>query len=93
MLKQVRYICAQPAISYYAWQVEVMLNNFRDMGVNLNQVDIVCEKPACKVPEEWTKLAERYPARFFFLLRHSQGEELHIQYPTKHIKTAFCTAS
>jgi hypothetical protein len=66
MLKQVRYICAQPAISYYAWQVEVMLNNFRDMGVNLNQVDIVCEKPACKVPEELTKLAERYPARFFF---------------------------
>ena len=66
MLKQIRYICAQPATTYYAWQVEVMLNNFRDIGINLNQVDIVCEKPACRVPEEWAKLAEAYPARFFF---------------------------
>jgi hypothetical protein len=66
MLKQIRYICAQPANTYYAWQVEVMLNNFQSMGINLNQVDIVCEKPACRTPEEWTKLAERYPARFFF---------------------------
>ena len=66
MLKQVRYICAQPANTYYAWQVEVMLNNFIEMGINLNQVDIVCEKPACRVPEEWSRLANRYPARFFF---------------------------
>jgi hypothetical protein len=66
MLKQIRYICAQPAITYYAWQVEVMLTNFKEMGINLNQVDIVCEKPGCKVPEEWTKLAQAYPARFFF---------------------------
>jgi hypothetical protein len=66
MLKQVRHICAQPAITYYAWQVEVMLNNFMEMGINLNQVDVVCEKPACRVPEEWANLAQRYPARFFF---------------------------
>lgn len=66
MLKQIRYICAQPAIPYYAWQVEVMLNNFLDIGINLNQVDIVCEKPSCQTPEAWIKLAERYPARFFF---------------------------
>jgi hypothetical protein len=64
--KELRFICAQPAIKYYAWQVEVMLNNFRKNGINLNNVDIVCSKPDGIVPDEWSKLANHYPARFFF---------------------------
>ncbi len=66
MLRSIRHVCAQPATMYYAWQVEVMLNNFLEVGINLNQVDIVCAKPKCVMSEEWTKLAQRYPARFFF---------------------------
>ena len=61
-----RFICAQPAIKYYAWQLETMLNNFIEMGINLNQVDIVCWKQTAEVPEEYSKLANGYPARFFF---------------------------
>jgi hypothetical protein len=61
-----RFICAQPASTYYAWQVEVMLNNFIDMGINPNQIDIVCWKQNGVIPEEWSKLALGYPARFFF---------------------------
>ena len=61
-----RFICAQPAIKYYAWQLEVMLNNFMEMGINLNQVDIVCWKQTAEIPEEYSKLANGYPARFFF---------------------------
>jgi hypothetical protein len=64
--KNLRFICAQPAIKYYAWQVEVMLNNFRKNGINLNDVDIVCSKPDGVIPEEWSKLADNYAARFFF---------------------------
>jgi hypothetical protein len=64
--KNLRFICAQPAIKYYVWQVEVMLNNFRKNGINLNDVDIVCSKPDGIVPEEWSKLANNYAARFFF---------------------------
>jgi hypothetical protein len=64
--KSLRYVCAQPASLYYAWQIEVMLNNFQSMGVNLNQVDIVCWKQNGVIPEEWSKLATGYPARFFF---------------------------
>lgn len=60
-----RYICAQPATLYYAWQVEVMLNNFRSVGINLNQVDVVC-RIENGVPDEWSRLANSYPARFFF---------------------------
>jgi hypothetical protein len=65
-MKQLRYICAQPAIKYYAWQVEVMLNNFIKMGVNPNQMDIICSVDNGIVPNDWTKLANKYPARFFF---------------------------
>ena len=65
-MKQLRFICAQPAIKYYAWQVEVMLNNFIEMGVNPNYVDIVVRKENGRIPNEWLKLANAYPARFFF---------------------------
>lgn len=65
-IRNLRFVCAQPATTYYAWQVEVMLNNFKAMGVNLNQVDIVCWKPDGIIPNEWSKLASGYPARFFF---------------------------
>jgi hypothetical protein len=60
-----RYICAQPATNYYAWQVEVMINNFIKNGINPNKIDIVCSKNG-NTPEQWSKLANSYPARFFF---------------------------
>jgi hypothetical protein len=66
ILKQMRFVSAQPAIEYYTWQVEVMLNNFIEMGINLNQVDIVCWKQNGVIPESWQKLANGYAARFFF---------------------------
>ena len=65
-IRNLRFVSAQPASIYYAWQVEVMLNNFMAMGVNLNQVDIVCWKQNGTIPEEWLKLASGYAARFFF---------------------------
>ena len=61
-----RYICAQPASTYYSWQVEVMLNNFMEMGINPNNIDIVCWKVNNVIPPEWTSLAQAYPARFLF---------------------------
>lgn len=63
---KLRYICAQPASTYYSWQIEVLLNNFMEMGINLNDVDIVCWKINGVIPDEYSKLANHYPARFFF---------------------------
>ena len=62
----VRFVSAQPATLYYAWQVEVMLNNFVKNEINLNYVDIVCWKPEGIISDDWSKLAENYAARFFF---------------------------
>jgi hypothetical protein len=65
-MKQLRFICAQPAIKYYAWQVEVMINNFIEMGINPNFIDIVVKKENDIIPDEWLKLTKAYAARFFF---------------------------
>lgn len=61
-----RFVCAQPASTYYSWQIEVMLNNFMEMGINPNNIDVVCWKVNDVIPDEWSKLANAYPARFFF---------------------------
>lgn len=66
LVPNLRFVCAQPAIEYYSWQVEVMLNNFIKHGINLNNVDIVCWKTNGVIPDSWSKLANHYAARFFF---------------------------
>ena len=66
LLRNMRFVSAQPATLYYAWQVETMLNSFMEMGVNPNHIDIVCWKENGVIPDYWSKLAEGYPARFFF---------------------------
>jgi hypothetical protein len=65
-MRKLRYVSAQPATDYYKWQVEVMINNFMSMGVNPNDIDIVCWKVNGVIPDDWSKLAQTYPARFFF---------------------------
>lgn len=66
-MNNVRYICCQPAITYYLWQVEVVINNFTKHGVNPNQIDIVCSINNGVIPEDWVKLRNHYNSvRFFF---------------------------
>jgi hypothetical protein len=62
----IRYVCCQPAIQYYTWQVEVMIDSFLKVGISANDMDIVCAVKDGIVPEEWSKLANKYPCRFFF---------------------------
>ena len=65
-MKKLRFVCAQPATIYYAWQVEVMINNFIEMGVDPKNMDIVCWKQNGVIPIEWSNLVAGYPANFFF---------------------------
>lgn len=62
----IRYICAQPAEKLFLWQVEVMIVNFMEMGINPNHIDIVCSSQGGERPRDWQELANKYPARFFF---------------------------
>lgn len=61
-----KFVCAQPAIPYYTWQVEVMINNFIENGINPNDIHIVCSYYG-KASEPWLKLKEHYfDVNFFF---------------------------
>lgn len=66
-MKNLRYICCQPATQYYTWQIEVMINNFIKMGVNPQLMDIVCGIENDIIPDDWIKLKNHYSSvRFFF---------------------------
>ena len=65
-MRSLKYICAQPASLYYAWQVEVMLNNFIANGIDLKNVDIVCGKISDEVGSDWIALQNGYNANFYF---------------------------
>ena len=72
-MKNLRYICVQPRLVYYAWQVEVMINNFLSHGISGNDIEILVSwnpsddtsKP--ETIEMWNKLSSTYNyVRFFF---------------------------
>ena len=63
---KLRMISAQPAIDYYAWQVEVYLTNFINLGYNGNYIDVVAGFQE-SVPKSWRKIQQKFPyVRFFF---------------------------
>jgi hypothetical protein len=72
-MKNLRYICVQPRILYYAWQVEVMINNFIKHGINPNNIDILIawnpydQTSSQENIDAWNKLSSNYNyVRFFF---------------------------
>ena len=72
-MKNLRYVCVQPRILYYAWQVEVMINNFIKHGISGNDIDILVAwnpNDLTSTPENieiWNKLVNKYNyVRFFF---------------------------
>lgn len=60
------FLSAQPATLYYAWQVEVMINNFMDNGISESDIHIICYYQYINsIPKEWKKLVESYKGIIF----------------------------
>lgn len=78
-----RYICVQPRLLYYAWQVEVMINNFIEHGVNPNNIDIIVAwnpNDGTSSPENielWNKLAAHYNTVRFFFYQDTREQPIH----------------
>jgi hypothetical protein len=53
MKKPITFLCAQPCIPYYAWQIEVMLTNFKDCGI-AEEFSIHCLFAYNKAEGDWT---------------------------------------
>lgn len=66
-MKTIKYICCQPAVPYYLWQVEIVINNFIKMGVPAKDIHIVCATNDDIIPAEWQKMKTAYnQVNFFF---------------------------
>lgn len=72
-----KFICAQPAIPYYTWQVEVMINNFIKNGVNPNDIHILCAYYT-HIPNDWKKLQSTYKDVCFFFYNDTRGNQTYI---------------
>lgn len=83
-MKNLRYISVQPRLLYYAWQVEVMINNFIKHGINPNNIDIlVAWNPndlTTSIQENvdaWNKLASHYNTVRFFFYQDTRQQPIH----------------
>jgi len=64
--KKITFVCAQPDVPYFHWQVEVLIHNFMKIGINPNWIEILFAYDESISPEG-SELAKKYPfVRFFF---------------------------
>lgn len=65
-MKSLKFICVQPRLYYYAWQVEVMLENFFKHNINPSDIDVLVAwnvNDLTNTQEHvlpWFKLKEKY---------------------------------
>jgi hypothetical protein len=83
-MQNLRYICVQPRLLYYAWQVEVMINNFIKHGINPNNIEIlVAWNPNDLTTsvqanvDAWNKLAAHYNNVKFFFYQDTRQHPIH----------------
>lgn len=79
-----KFICAQPAIDYYTWQVEVMINNFIRNGINGSDIQIVCSHHG-SISEKWRKLQNHFKEVNFFFYKDERQKPSYISSVRPHI--------
>ena len=82
-MKRLRYISVQPRLLYFAWQVEVMLNNFIKQGINPNNIDVlVATNPNDATSnkqnvEAFNRLANHFNSVRFFFYEDTREQPIH----------------
>lgn len=79
-----KYICAQPATIYYAWQIDTMLFSFVNVGINLSDVHIVCAIHG-EIHDHYKKMIEKYPGVNFYFYEDEREDNTYIPSIRPHI--------
>ena len=67
--KKMTFICAQPDVPYFHWQIEVFIHNAIRNGINPNWIEIIFSYDS-QPSKEGIGLSQKYPfVRFFFYRR------------------------
>ncbi len=79
-----KYICAQPATQYFGWQIDVMLYSFRTVGVNLEDIHVLC-----LIQEEidvyFDRLMKKYPGVLFSFYKDTRDYRGYIPSVKQHL--------
>lgn len=86
-----KYICAQPATQYYGWQIDTMLYSFRTVGVNLEDVHIVCAIHN-EIDPYFDKLMRKYSGVVFSFYEDTRHDKSYISSIRPHILKKHFTA-
>jgi hypothetical protein len=73
-----KFICAQPAIPYYLWQVEVVINNFVKWGIDPNNIHILLGVTEDSNFEDWKTLQYHYADVNFFFYNDTRIDSTYI---------------
>jgi hypothetical protein len=84
-MKELIYICAQPATQYFTWQVEVMINNFLKNGISPNQIQIIAAEKPGQILDSWDKLRRKYSDVGFFFYEDTRKSPVYISSLRPHI--------
>lgn len=68
-----KFISAQPATQYYAWQVEVYIENFKQNGYDLKDIQVVATSDGPEIPNSWIQLMNKYTEVEFFIYKDNTG--------------------
>ncbi len=71
------WISAQPATIYYAWQVEVYINNFVENGISPNDIHVLFLVDGI-LPKEIQLLQRNYPFIHFYFYNDSRSDKSYI---------------
>ncbi len=73
-----KFICAQPANTYYLWQVEVMINNFIKHGIKPADIHILLGIYDNNIPYHWQILKEHYKEVGFYFYNDTRSDSCYI---------------
>ena len=79
-----RYISAQPAILYYAWQIDIMIYSFINNGVKQDQIDIILadNNENCNY---YNKLKDKYKDVNFYYYPDTREDKFYVSSIRPHI--------
>lgn len=81
---ELKYISAQPATDYFAWQVEVYLVNFLSLGINPKDIQVLGAYEV-KPSETWLKLQAAYPDVEFHFYQDTRNDKRYIPSIQAHL--------
>jgi hypothetical protein len=85
-MKKIKFICAQPAIKYYAWQVEVMINSFLEYGIEQQAINIICSiEPNTELEDEWLRLNRNFTDVSFYFYEDTRISKQYVSSIRPHI--------